>query len=134
MAEAMSYHQRINLPYRYTAGEVNTAFLRGLAEGVFLASRCSKCDLTLAPARPFCPHCSSRCSELIEVDPVGTVISYTTRSDGTVIGLVELDAADTHFPHVIDTSEPKTGMRVGARFALDAAPEITAVEAFEPVS
>ena len=52
----MIYHQAIKLPYRYTAGENNTAFLEGLTEGQILAGRCPDEDLVVAPFQPFCPH------------------------------------------------------------------------------
>ena len=127
----MSYHQRIKLPYRYTAGEINTALLRALSEGSILGIKCSSCELTMALARPFCPRCSAGGGELIDVPTTGIVVSHTTRHDGAVIGLVQLDGTDTHFPHVIEADAVEIGLRVRARFAAGTAPEITAIEAFE---
>ena len=66
MEEELVYHQRIKLPYRYTAGEANEAFLRGLADRTVVGSRCEGCNLTLVPARPFCPNCSGRTGDRIE--------------------------------------------------------------------
>lgn len=130
--EQLTYHQRIRLPFRYTAGEAEMSFLRGLEDGVILGSRCTACELVLVPARPFCPTCSGATGERIEVAPEGAIVSYTTEADGRVIGLIRLDGTDTHFPHVVDGSRVAIGMRVRARWAADRSPEIAAVEAFEP--
>ncbi|GIU93451.1 MAG: hypothetical protein KatS3mg011_2357 [Acidimicrobiia bacterium] len=126
----MIFHQRIKLPYRYTAGEMNTRFLQALAEGAILGARCGSCSMTVVPARPFCPGCSSSLHDLVSVADEGVVTSYTIDAQGRVIGLIRLDGADTHFPHILDTDSPRIGMRVRARWAEDRHPEITAIEAF----
>jgi len=59
MTEQMIFHQRIRLPYRYTAGVAQRAALEGFATRVLRGSRCDTCQIVLAPARPFCPRCSA---------------------------------------------------------------------------
>ncbi len=130
--EPMNYHQRINLPYRYTAGEANTDFLRSLESGRIVGSRCDSCDAVLVPARPFCPTCFGRTGERVEVADTGEVVSHTTDPNGGVVALIRLDGTSTSFPHrVVGSAE--TGMRVRARFADERSTEITAIEAFEPI-
>ncbi len=134
MTEQLVYHQRIKLPFRYTAGEAYEAFLRALVDHTVLGSRCETCELTLVPARPFCPQCSGRTGERIAVADRGELISYTIEQSGRIIGLIRLDGADTVMAHLID-GDPGAltlGMKVRVRWAAEALPEITAIEAFEP--
>ena len=133
MTDTVAYRQRIKLPYRYTTGEVNETFLEGLAAGKILGSKCEACGLTMVPAKPFCSGCSATSGEPVEVASTGTLVTHSRRHDGAVIGLIRLDDTDTHFPHVVDAEQVETGMRLKARFAADPEPEITAIEAFEPV-
>ena len=134
MTENLVYHQKINLPYRYTAGEATEAFLRALVDRIILGSRCAECELTLVPARPFCPQCSGRTGERIAVADRGELISYTIENSGRIVGLIRLDGADTVLAHLIaaDPASLSVGIRVRARWAADRLPEITAIEAFEP--
>lgn len=83
--EPMNYHQRITLPYRYTAGEANTDFLRSLENGRILGSRCDACDAVLVPARAFCPTCSGRTGDRVEVAATGEIVSHTTAPFGSVV-------------------------------------------------
>lgn len=133
--EELVYHQRIKLPYRYTAGEANTAFLDGLVEGEVRGSRCEHCELTLVPARPFCPSCSGHTDGIVAVATEGVVVAHTVEASGRVIGLVRLDGADSHLAHVLDVTPDDLvdGMRVRVRWADDPAAEITAIDRFEPV-
>jgi uncharacterized protein len=131
--EPMNYHQRINLPYRYTAGEANTDFLRSLEAGRIVGSRCDTCDAVLVPARPFCPTCSGRTGERVEVEPTGEVVSHTTAPNGERVALIRLDGSATSFPHRIAGGEIRIGSRVKARFSDERSAEITAIEAFEPI-
>jgi hypothetical protein len=134
MTEHLVYHQKINIPFRYTAGEATGAFLRGLADRTLLGSRCAECELILVPARPFCPNCSARTGERVEVDDRGELVSHTVERSGRIIGLIRLDGADTLLAHLIDADPVslRPGMRVRARWAAELVPEIVAIEAFEP--
>ena len=130
--EEMVYHQRIKLPYRYTAGEANQAFLIGLSEGRLLGAECAGCGDVVVPLRPFCPGCSAPLADVKELSQEGTVLSHTTRAAGTVFGIIRIDGADTSFPHRLLADTPQIGMRVRVQWAEEREAEITAIEGFVP--
>ena len=132
--EPIVYHQRIKLPYRYTAGEANQAMREALAEGTILGAHCDTCDKTVAPARPYCPTCSSVLGERSPVGPAGEIVTFTVDGGGRVVAMIRLDGADTAFPHLVeaDPASVSIGARVTARFAPDAGPSIEAIETFVP--
>jgi len=136
MAEPLVLHQKINIPYRYTAGTHDEAFLRGLTERRIQGARCEDCGLVIVPARSLCPGCSARTGPPVEVADIGVLESWTTvrRDKGEVTyGLVRLDGADTPMLHLLDLggSDPVPGMRLRVRWGSAADLEITAIECFE---
>ncbi|HSG78531.1 MAG TPA: zinc ribbon domain-containing protein [Acidimicrobiia bacterium] len=130
--EPIVYHQRIKLPYRYTAGDAVTAFIDGLAEGTILGAPCGRCEATVVPARPFCPTCSGSLTEFVPVGTGGEITTFTVDGDGRVMAMIRLDGADTAFPFVVDAdpSDVSIGTRVEARFAADPPRTVEAIEAF----
>ncbi|HEY8339528.1 MAG TPA: OB-fold domain-containing protein [Egibacteraceae bacterium] len=130
--DGLVYHQVISVPYQYTAGPAQRAFLRGLAERRILGSRAG--DAVLVPARPFAPD-GSRTGDLVEVGDHGEVVAWTTvpRDGGPVTyGLIRLDGATTPLLHRLDVPAERlaVGLRVRARWAAEPTPSITAIDAF----
>ena len=128
------YPQVISVPYEYTAGWAQAAFLRGLAERRVLGVRAG--DRVLVPARPYAPD-GTPTDELVEVADTGELVAWTTHHhDGEVriFGMVRLDGADSELFHLLDVPEDQlqAGLRVRARWAQEPTTEITAIEAFEP--
>ena len=137
MSDSIVLHQKINLPYRYTAGEFHKAFLYGLVEQRIVGSRCAACATLAVPARPFCPNCSAHSSETVEMPPRADLVSWTTVvRNGAMLtyGLMRVTGADTLMLHVIATDEAvlREGMKLVPRWAADPDPDITAIEAFIP--
>jgi len=133
MLDPLILHQRIKLPYRYTAGPIHEAALRGLEERKLLGGSCDGCGYVATPARPFCPACSGRVSELVEVGEVGTLLSWTAaaRDDGHPFALVRMDGSDGAMLHRIIFDDPPTlGMRVRIEWSNESMPEITAISSF----
>ena len=135
--EQMVFHQRIRLPYRYTAGPAQRAALEGFGAGVLRGSRCRHCDIVLAPARPFCPRCSEATATVVDLADTGVLEAWTTRTrngESVTFGMIRLDGADTALLHrvEIDAGQLATGLRVRARWADEKQGEITDVVAFEP--
>lgn len=133
--EPIVYPQQISVPYTYTAGAAHRAFLRGLAERRVVGSRHG--DQVLVPARPYAPD-GTPTGAYVDVADEGELRAWTTRHhEGTVrtFGLVRLDGADTDLLHLVDArdDELEIGLRVRARWATSPDPEVTAIEAFEPV-
>lgn len=131
--EPLVYAQQINMPYTYTAGRAQAAFLRGLAERRILGSVAG--GRVLVPARPYAPD-GTPTGELVEVAATGELRGWTVhRHEGQdrVFGLIRLDGADTDLLHLLDvgSDDLAVGLRVQARWAAVPEPEITALEAFE---
>lgn len=130
--EQIVYEQSISVPYRYTAGAAQRAFLRGLEQGRLVGARYG--DSVLVPARPFAPD-GSRTEGFVDVASEGELVNFTTvqGDDGPrTFGLIRLDGADGTIFHLIDAAEEEleVGMRLRARWAEQPAAEITAIEAF----
>ena len=137
MTEPAVLHQKINLPYRYTAGDFHKAFLYGLADRRIVGSRCSSCNTLAVPARPFCPDCSAHSAESVEMAAEGTLESWSTVvRDGAsrTFGLIRIGSAYTLMLHLVDAdpAELAADMKVVPRWAPDPAPDITAIDAFVP--
>jgi uncharacterized OB-fold protein len=131
MTEPMIYHQSIKLPYRYTAGEANTAFLKGLVDQKILGGKCPDCEITVAPLGPFCTHCGAKLEGPVEVGPAGTVTTWTTDGQGRTFARIRLDGADTDIFHRVDGAV-SVGTRVEPVWADERTPEITAITTFTP--
>jgi uncharacterized OB-fold protein len=133
MADPLILHQRIKLPYRYTAGPIHEAVLRGFEERKVLGGSCDGCGYVAAPARPFCPACSSKVSELVDVGELGTLLSWTAVAgdDAQRFALVRMDGSDGAMLHRIISDDPPTvGMRVRVEWSNESMTEITAISAF----
>lgn len=130
----MVYAQQINVPYHYTAGRVDAAFLRGLAQRRILGAAS---DVgVLVPARTFAPD-GSRTGELVEVADRGALQGWTVHHhDGvaTTWGMIRLDGSNSDMLHLVEAPADQlaVGLRVMARWAGEPATEITAIEAFVP--
>ena len=136
MNEPLILHQRIKLPYRYTAGPIHEAVLQGFTERRMLGGRCDGCGYVAAPARPFCPACSTGITDLVDVGEVGTLVSWTSGvgDDQRGFALVRLDGADGAMLHrLVSDDPPKHGMQVRIEWATDLSPDITAIDGFVPL-
>lgn len=134
-AEQVAYAQSISVPYRYTAGEAQRRFLRGLEDGRIVGARHG--DRVLVPARPFGPD-GTRTEGFVEVAEEGVLVNFTTVEGDQgrrTFGLIQLDGADSAMLHLVEADESHldVGMRVRARWSEQRVPEITAIAAFVPV-
>ena len=97
------FDQKIDLPFKYTIGAAQRAFLRGLTEGKLLAS--TGAGERYVPARPFAPD-GRRLDGLEEVPPRGRVVAATTahhRPDAPVFGLVLVDGCAVPMLHLLES-------------------------------
>ncbi|MDZ7578599.1 MAG: zinc ribbon domain-containing protein [Candidatus Nanopelagicales bacterium] len=109
--------EAINLPFRYAAGRVGSAYLTSLRdEQRFRATRCSSCLKVLSPARSLCPFCGSPADEAPNVGPNGQISSWTDVPHRGRYALVRLDGADTAMLHRL-LGPAEIGARVRPRFA-----------------
>lgn len=129
MTDGLIFEQKIDLPYRYTVGAAQRAFLRGLAEGRLLASTGG--GERFVPARPFAPD-GRRLEGLEELPARGRVLAATTAHylpGAPVFGLVLIDGAAAPMLHRLE-SELEAGSEVEAVWAEGAEPAITAIRHF----
>ena len=121
----------IRLRFRYAAGVTASRFLRGLEAGRVLGSRCGTCGRVDCPASSFCSACGAR-TEVLEVGPGATLLSWTELPERGAYGLVRLDGADSAMLHRLVGPGPWTiGARVRARFAAKRTASVLAIEGFE---
>jgi uncharacterized OB-fold protein len=136
--EPLVYEQKIDLPYVYTAGAAQRAFLRGLAEGRMVASVDGD-GARYVPARSHAPD--GRPLERTEdVAPEGMLEAVTTARHlpgEPSFGLIRVDGSRTLLVHRV--AEGAEGLAPGARvravFA-DAGdePSVNAIAHFRPAS
>lgn len=126
MSRYLVFDQKIDLPYTYTIGAAQRAFLRGLAEGKLIASTGG--GERYVPARPFAPD-GRRLEGLEEVPARGRVVAATTARhlDGApVFGLVLVDGCARPMLHRLE-EELAPGTPVEAVFEEGAEPGIRAL-------
>lgn len=129
MSEGLIFEQKIDLPYTYTIGAAQRAFLRGLTEGKLIASTGG--GERYVPARPFAPD-GRRLDGLEEVAPRGRVVAATTahhRPGEPVFALVLVDGCARPMLHLLD-EELEPGSEVEAVFEPGAEPGIRALRCF----
>jgi len=142
----------ISLPYRWALGPVFTKFFDEFKNKKIMGAKCPKCNRVLVPARKFCPRCFEELTEWIQVSDKGTIRTWsliTFEFSGQpmpppyIIGLIDLDGADTAFAHFIGGVElsdaekvkeqVKIGMRVEAKWRDKRQGNIHDIEYFKPI-
>lgn len=121
---------RIKVPYSWSAGEVGTSYLEGLAEKKFLGTRCPECEIIYHPPRMHCPDCFTECDRYVELATGGELVSWTVvrrhhpglapLEPPFAYGVIRLDGADTGFLHLLSEfheGDLAAGARVEAVFA-----------------
>ncbi|RMG49385.1 MAG: Zn-ribbon domain-containing OB-fold protein [Acidobacteria bacterium] len=139
-------HQRIKIPFMYTAGRALTRFLDGLARGEIWATRCASCSRIYVPPLSFCGRCWRVIDEWRQLPPMGELMSYTLvryplpehpdRSP-LILGLIQLDGADTNLVHFIGDvapSEVESVTRVRAVWRDERPASIFAISHFAPIT
>ncbi len=144
--EPMVYKSRINVPYRWWAGDTASKFFISLRDGKkILGTKCARCGKVFIPPRKTCPLCFTANEAWVEVKPTGTVTAFTIARRQTaalmkkvpvIFGLIRLDGADTSMLHIIEGVKPgdmKIGMKVEAKFADARKGVMSDIEYFRPV-
>jgi uncharacterized OB-fold protein len=133
----------IGFDYTRSLGPVLGRFMAGLRDRRVLGSRTADGRVHVPPLE-YDPVTHEPVTDLVEVRPAGTVVSWTWTSRplaGQPLdrpfgwALIRLDGADTAMLHAVDVGEPgrmRTGMRVRARWAAERAGHIHDIECFEP--
>lgn len=140
---ALSAPMDIGFDYTRSLGPVLSRFMTALAGRRILGSRGSD-GRVHAPPLEYDPVTHAPLTDLVEVSPVGTVVTWTWLAhpvDGQPLtrpfawALIRLDGADTAMLHAVDAGDKdrmRTGMRVRVRWAAEPVGHIRDIECFEP--
>ncbi|MFE6924148.1 Zn-ribbon domain-containing OB-fold protein [Nocardia sp. NPDC057663] len=141
--EVLSAPLRVQFDYTRSVGPIIGAFLTGLRDRRILGVRGSD-GRVLVPAQEYDPITSAPLAELVQVEPTGTVQSWTWVAEPLpgqpfdrpfAWALVQLDGADTAMLHALDVTDPSqvsTGLRVRVRWAEERTGTIHDIACFEP--
>jgi len=113
----------VRLRYQHTASAAESAYLRGLADGVIIGQRCPACGKVYVPSRGVCPADGVVADEVVPLPDTGTVTTFSIVNVGYpgqqvtppyVAAAVLLDGADIAFQHLI-LGCPPSSVRLGLR-------------------
>ena len=138
---------KIEIPYKYFAGEVGSKFLIELRDRKkILGIRCPVCNRVYCPPKSTCIKCFSKLHELVELSDKGTLLTYTIVYGNRqpmhpleppfAYGVVQLDGADTGITHILgeaDFGDIRIGMRVQAVFKEERQGSILDIKYFKPL-
>jgi hypothetical protein len=142
------YHGHIKMPYNWSVGETGSRFFAELRDHQKIwGTKCPDCGTVFLPPRKNCPVCMVQIKEWVEIEPKGTLETYTAVSyyspvlppaKGQLIyGIVKLDGADTGLVHLLGEVDPEDiqiGMRVEAVFNQNPQGNIHDIAYFKPSS
>ena len=142
---------RWDIPYRHTAGQAASRFLRELKENKrIMGVRCPSCRRVLVPPRGFCERCFVPIEEWVEVEDRGTLATFTIvyaqftglPAPPYCVGLTKLEGADTALMHYVGgvnlqdleaaRKSVKVGMRLQAVWREEREGKISDIEYFRP--
>jgi uncharacterized OB-fold protein len=128
------YEQKIDLPYRYTAGAAQRAALNGLREGRLVGSRSG--ERLAVPARPFAPD-GARLDDFEDAPDEGVLEAVTTAHHlhgAPAFGLIRIDGAAWPLLHRLGDGAERLepGARVRAVWRDERSGSITDIAHFGP--
>ncbi|WP_239166993.1 Zn-ribbon domain-containing OB-fold protein [Actinoplanes italicus] len=143
--DTLSAPLTIAFDYTRSLGPVLGRFMAGLRERRVLGGRTSDGRVHVPPLE-YDPVTHAPVTELVEVSPTGTVVSWAWREDpleGQPLdrpfawALIRLDGADTAMLHAVDAGSEEdinTGLRVRIRWAAERTGHIRDISCFEPAT
>ena len=135
-AENWTVHQKIEIPFQYTAGPAVTRFLEGLKDKLIVASVCSKCGRRRVPPLSFCERCWKPITEFISVNGEGTLVSFTLPAGGDIVyGMIQLAGTDSSLVHYVmgDAVRLRIGCKVAPVWRSDRGGSILDIEGFREI-
>jgi hypothetical protein len=147
-SEARAWLGEMPVESRYTVGLAGERFFREIKDNArFMGTSCESCGITYVPPRLYCERCFAKLDDWVEVEPTGTVHTYTVLHlalDGSplerpeILAFIKLDGSDGGIVHrlgEVDPNEVKIGMRVEAVFKPEAEREgsINDIRYFRPL-
>lgn len=111
----------------YTVGEAGERFFRALKDkGLLVVAKCDKCGSKFIPPKAFCENCFSEIKEYIEINPIGTIETYTILhidkddkplSQPIIVALISFDGIKGGLIHKVkvDMNDLRIGLKVKAK-------------------
>ncbi len=110
----------MDLSWNTDVGETMAGFFQRLkAERRLYGTRCSNCLRVYLPPRPVCGNCWQQMNDWVELGEQGTIVGKTVcyyeildsmtgkpRTTPFVLGLIQIDGADTTLNHFVETPDP----------------------------
>jgi uncharacterized OB-fold protein len=136
----LSAPMTIGFDYTRSLGPVLGRFMAGLRDRRVLGGRTSDGRVHVPPLE-YDPVTLEPITDLVDVSPTGTVVSWTWNPrplEGQPLdrpfawALIRLDGADTSLLHAVDATAVHTGMRVRVRWASETGGRIQDIACFEP--
>lgn len=139
---------RLRVPYHNWYGVTASRFFLELRDHRrLMATKCATCQKVYMPPRSVCPDCFEKLEQWVELQPRGTLMTYTivhyTYSDyyqpqraPYTLGIVRLDGANTGMCHLLGEVRPeeiRVGMRLQAVFRDDRKGNILDIAYFKPI-
>ncbi len=100
----VAWRDAIPLRYEYTAGAAGEVFLRRLAEGRIVASKCLTCGELRLPPRAYCLECHGRARVDVELLHYGRIAALTYPREGrrrATVGFVTFEGVSGGLVHRI---------------------------------
>ncbi len=142
--EIIKVPEKIEINYILPYGRISR-FFRELRDNCKIyGTKCPQCGVVYCPPTSDCASCYCP-TEWVELSGKGTLLAYTVchvappQYKGRIpyiVGLVQLDGADTSLWHYIDEIEPeqvRNGMRVQEVFRDSREGKITDISHFKPM-
>lgn len=142
---------RWELDFNVNLGETDRKFHEGLRDKKILANKCSSCGKKFVPAQPYCDECFEKLDEWVEMEQVGTVISWTVTFRefrnmpeppyiSAAIRVGDSATGMLHFVRGIEYEEPEdlidamhAGMKVRPVWREETSGDIQDIKYFEPI-
>lgn len=108
-SKAKAWYGEMPVESLYTVGIAGEKFFRAIKDdGVFLGTKCKKCNMVYVPPKIYCERCFEKLDEYVEVASCGSLESFTCVHIGLdgkrlaepiFVGLINLDGASTSIIH-----------------------------------
>ncbi len=138
----------VRAEFNFWVGLVMDKFYDGLQNKKLIGTKCSKCGRVFLPPRNRCGDCFAKAEEFVELPETGVLKNFTVtnykiterrvakRKDNFMIGLVQVDGADTSMvvPLInVNPDDLKEGMKVKVVWAIRVKGHPDDIAGFEPI-
>jgi uncharacterized OB-fold protein len=148
--DAITFKQRPNAKYVWSAGIAYSRFLEELKKGKLIGRGCNECGRILVPPRMFCDQCFRATDEWVYVEETGTINTYSVSyldADANrikkpiLVAVIDIDGASEGIGilHFVDPKVDPKDLHIGMRLKAVWKPEkerigsVTDIAYWEPL-